>query len=276
LFVPGQFGKIAQAYWVPPPTVTTLLQTLLVFAFDFDNARVPAMLAPIFLFGALTIPLLIAFEVWRARRGLRGLPLVMACAPIVLLLAISQWRSVYITRALLPAFFWYAILLAWTLRAMPRVMGLGVAVTLGAMVVAALPAYYAYVDFPRAPFVAVAHALENQIQPGDAIVHDNKLSFFPLHYYRRALPQTFLADPPGAGSDTLAYPTQEALQLYATSLDAATRDKARVWLIIFQPAIDQASETGRAHSNVAWLDEHFRRVSVDAFADVRVYRYETR
>ena len=58
-------------------------------------------------------------------------------------------------------------------------------------------------------------------QPGDVIVHSNKLTFLPTHYYDRSLPQDFVADEPGSPSDTLAYPTQQALGLFATS-DIAT------------------------------------------------------
>jgi hypothetical protein len=69
-----------------------------------------------------------------------------------------------------------------------------------------------------------AAALREQLQPGDVILHSNKLTFFPMYYYDRTLAQAFIADPLGAGSDTLAYPTQQALQLYATDLEAATSD----------------------------------------------------
>ena len=279
--VPSQFGKIAQAYWVPPPTVVTLVQTLLVFTFDFDNAAPPRALVPFLLFGAVLPLVLIAFETARRRRMLdqaarAALTFVvtMAIVPIILLFAISQWRSVYIIRALMPAFLWFALLVGWTLVGMPRRVGGVVMLGLGALVVAVLPAYYAFADFPRAPFKEIVQELHDRAQPTDVIVHDNKLSFFPMYYYDRAFVQTFIADPPGAGSDTLAYPTQQALQLYATDLDAATLNKSRVWFLIFQPALDEAAEQGHVHANLAWMEQHFRLVSRERFNDLNVYLFE--
>jgi mannosyltransferase len=281
IFLPSQFGKIEQAYWVPPPTLTTLIQTLLVFAFDFDNASPPAALLPILLFGAVLILGLIVFEIARRARMLdqkarRGLCFVVAMAigPIAILFAISQWHSVYITRALMPAFLWCALLVGWTIARMPHPVGRVAAFAIGAIALVTLPAYYTYAGFPRSPFEQVDQALQVRVLPTDAIVHDNKLSFFPSYYYDRALPQMFIADPPGAGSDTLAYPTQQALGLYATSLDSATANKSRVWFIIFQRAIDEAQAQGQAQSNLAWMQQHFRLVSLDRFNDLDVYSFE--
>ncbi len=281
VFLPSQFGKIAQAYWVPPPTLATLVQTLFVFAFDFDNAAPPAALLPILLFGALVLPALAVFESARRARTLAKVArtnllfvAVMAVAPIAFVFAISQWRSVYITRALMPAFLWYAILVGWTLVGMPRRAGEIAALAFGALALVTLPAYYTDADFPRSPFRQVDQELKARALPTDAIVHDNKLSFFPMTYYDRALPQTFIADPPGAGSDTLAYPTQQALGLYATNLAAATANKSRVWFVIFQNAIDDAAAQGQPQQNLAWMDQYFHRVSLERYNDLDVYLFE--
>jgi uncharacterized membrane protein len=281
IFVPSQFGKIAQAYWVPPPTIVTFVQTLLVFTFDFDNAAPPRVLFPVLLFGALFVAALVAFEIARRARTLEQpsraaltFAITLAIAPIVLLFAISQWRSVYIIRALMPSFLWFAVLVGWMLAKMPRGISNVVALGLGALVIALLPAYFTYADFPRAPFKQVVQELRVRAHPTDAVVHDNKLSFFPMHYYDRTFAQAFVADPPGAGSDTLAYPTQQALQLYATDLKAATLNKSRVWFLIFQRALDEAAEQGHAHSNLVWMEQHFHPVSRERFNDLNVYLFE--
>jgi mannosyltransferase len=281
VFVPSQFGKIEQAYWVPPPTVATLIQTLLVFAFDFDNAAPPSILLPILLFGALLIPTLVVYEVVRRARRLDQVKrtrlvfiATMAVAPIALLFAISQWHSVYIIRGLMPAFLWYAIIFGWALAGMPRRAGEIAALAFGAIVLVTLPAYYAYAEFPRSPFKHADQALRARVLPDDVIVHDNKLSFFPMYYYDPPLPQTFIADPPGAGSDTLAYPTQQALGLYATNLASATKNKQRVWFVIFQDAIDQSTGQGRTQPNLAWMEQHYHQVSLERFNDLNVYLFE--
>ena len=274
ILVPSQFGKIEQAYWVPPPTVVSLVQTLLVFTFDFDNAAAPAVLVPFLLFAAILMLTLISLELARRRRE-RAAELTLAVAlaflPIILLFTISQWRPVYIIRALLPAFVWYGVLAGWMLVRAPRPIKYGAAICMSALTLAVLPAYYDYATFPRSPFKETAVTLQPRLRSGDVILHDNKLSFFPMYYYDRTLPEMFLADPPSAGSDTLAAPTQQALQLYATDFEAATAKASRVWFVIFQRALD---ESAGPHPNLMWMEQHWRRASLERFNDLNVYLFE--
>ena len=270
VIVPSQFSKISQAYWVPAPTIVTLLQSLLVFTFDFDNAVAPKILFPIMFFCALVLPALIALTARRHTSQSLMFATTLVIAPVIILFAISQWRPVYVTRALMPAFLLYVVLIGWMLIIMPRALRWGSGIALLAMVVASLPSYYGYAEFPRSPFSQAAQTLRTAIQPGDVVVHDNKLSYFPMYYYDRSLSQVFLADPAGIGSDTLALPTQQALQLFATSLDSATLGKSHVWLVIFQNAIDEAQGT---HPTVQWMDDHYRRVAIQRFNDLNVFEY---
>lgn len=275
--VPGQFGKIEQAYWVPAPTLATLVQTLLAFTFDFDNAAAPRALLPVLLFGAIILPALVAIELQKSRAPERRNALfaaAMAILPSAALYLVSQARPVYIIRALMPAFCWYVILCAWMLARAPRIVGSMIAVAVSAIVIVLLPAYYSYSEFPRSPFEQVVKYLKSQTQNGDAIVHDNKLSYFPTHLYDRTLAQSFIADPVGAASDTLALPTQQALQVYASDFENATAGKSRVWFVIFQSALDQAADENRTHPNKTWMDSHFKETLLTRFNDLNVYLYQ--
>lgn len=277
--VPSQFGKIEQAYWVPTPTLVTLFQTLLVFTFDFDNAAVPSILLPILLFGALILFVFLVLEASRRiRRDVSGVLLttIMALGPIALLFVLSQWRPVYIIRVLLPSFLWYAIWFGWMLIGMPKLPRRVFALAISAIVLALLPMHYVYAEFPRSPFKQADTVLRAQMQSGDAIVHDNKLSFFPMHYYDPTLAQSFVADPTGAGSDTLAIPTQRALGLDAMSIDGAIVGKSRVWFVIFQTALDQAAADGQAQGNVSHLDATMTRRNVIPIGDLRIFEYVAR
>lgn len=280
--VPGQLGKIGQAYWVERPGVTTLVQTLIAFAFDFENAVFPGALLPFALFGAL---LALAVVIWQyswacSRRSISSaagagasagasvsLLAALAIVPVALVFLISQWRPVYIIRGLLPASIFYAALVGWALVVMPRPARVVFGIPLGVLAAVILIAFYGYTGFPRGPFLALDAFLREQSQPGDVIVHSNKLTFFPAHIYDRALPQVFLGDPPGSGSDTLAGPTQEALGLFPTDLESATTNRSRVWLVIFSQAI---TEMKGAHPHVEWLDAHFTREKTLSFGDVEV------
>jgi hypothetical protein len=154
-----------------------------------------------------------------------------------------------------------------------------IAIVTGAGILALmiLPFYYsAWGEWRRAPFADADQFLRAQMQPGDLILHDNKLSFFSMRFYDRALPHEFLADPAGSANDTFARGSQEAMQIFPVELDAAVRGRARVWFVIFQTALDQTAEEGRAHGNLAAMDAAMRRADVAAFGDLRIYRYETR
>jgi hypothetical protein len=274
--VPGQLGKIGQAYWVARPGVTTLVQTLIAFAFDFENAVFPRALLPFALFGALLALALVAWQLARPLPRLlsdsgRGedFSLLATCAvvPVALVFIFSQWRPVYIIRGLLPASIVYAALVGWALAVMPRPARTLFGLPLAALVVAVWIAFYGYTGFPRGPYLELDAFLRAQSQPSDVIVHSNKLTFFPAYVYDRTLPQVFIGDPPGSGSDTLARPTQEALGLFPTDLETATVGKSRVWLIIFQQAV---TEAGGVHPHLTWLGARFKGEQTFRFGDVAV------
>jgi 4-amino-4-deoxy-L-arabinose transferase-like glycosyltransferase len=282
--LPSQFGKIQQAYWVQRPDLTTIVQTLLVFHFGYDNQALPGWLLPPALFLSLLIPALLALRLIRARAPRRWslayiLLLLLAISPPLIVLVLSQIRPVYIVRAFLPSALAYYALVAGVLgvRTVPRAIRWALLLSAMAIAVASLVNHYTYALFPRPRFDEAAAYLRTNYQPGDAIVHSNKLTFLPAHYYDRSLPQAFIADEPGSPSDTLAYPTQQALGLYATpDLATATKGHERVWLVIFQRAIDEYLALGYDdHPHRDWLEQHCVRASKAAFNDLDVYEYHT-
>jgi hypothetical protein len=184
------------------------------------------------LFFSLLVPAILAFELIRQRKtsltpySLLPTPysllLFLTLGPVLLTFLASQIRPVYIVRALLPSALMYYVLVAGVLVAgrAPRPVKWGLFLPSALIVAAALINHYGYAQFPRPPFDQVAAYLRVHYQPGDVIVHSNKLTFLPTHYYDRSLPQDFIADEPGSPSDTLAYPTQK--RQGAPPLDIAT------------------------------------------------------
>jgi hypothetical protein len=286
--MPSQFSKIQQAYWVEQPGVVKFIQTMLIFHFAYDNQSLPRWLLPPALFFSLLVLAVVAFELVRRRVASRpqlstptpySLLLSLTLTPILLTFLISQIRPVYIVRALLPSALMYYLLVVGALVVgfAPKPVKWGLLLPSAVIVAVSLVHHYSYVQFPRPPFdEAVAYLRENY-QLGDAIVHDNKLTFFPCHYYDRELPQAFMADPPGAGSDTLALPTQEALGLLASqTMEEATMGSPRVWFVIFQRAFTEYEGLGHPQPpRKAWLEERYRPVEMVAFSDLNIYLYET-
>jgi uncharacterized membrane protein len=294
LIVPSQFGKIQQAYWVEQPGIVQLIQTLLVFHFAYDNQSLPGWLLPPALFFSILIVAIVALELVPQHRPRHArlltpdsclptpysLLLSLTIVPVLLVFLISQWRPVYIVRALLPSALAYYGLVAAVLVAgrLPRPVKCGLLLPSVLIVCASLWNHYTYAQFPRPPFDQTAAFLRAAYQPGDVIVHSNKLTFFPTHYYDRTLPQSFIADEPGSPSDTLAYPTQQALGLLATpDIETAVQGHERVWFVIFRRAVDEYRAAGYAdHPQRSWLAQHLTLVSVTPFGDLDVYEYVLR
>jgi mannosyltransferase len=282
ILVPGQYAKVHQAYWVAKPGPSELVRTLLVFT---SNLPVPNWLLPLALFYSM---LLLALTLYPALRSVArqagsgsgwamGFVLTLFLVPILTMFTISQFKSVYIERALLASALAYYIAMAASLHKfrlrrlillsllpVPLILGIG------------LWYQYTYALFPRSPFRDANAYLRQHHQVGDAIVHDNKLSFFPSHYYDRSLAQAYVGDAPGSSTDTLALPTQEVLGLLAQpDLEHAAGNAKRVWFVVFQRALDEASELGVENEGKAWLDSRYDLTSIEAFNDLLVYLYET-
>ncbi len=276
LFLPNQVRGIQRAYWTHRPELADVLQMLVVFT---THLPLPPFEFALALFITLAIFVLAAFELVRAfRRGTPpalGLVLAFALVPPILMFVLSYgMRPIFVPRGVIASSLAYYIVLAYLVARAPRVLPIALAVLIALLT---LPSYYAaFGEWRRAPFAEADRFLRAHMQADALILHDNKLSFFSMHFYDRDLPQAFLADPPGSSNDTLARGTQEALGLFPTEFDDAMRGRARVWFVIFQTAIDEAAQEGRAHGNLSRLDATMRRGEVTAFGDVRIYRYESR
>jgi hypothetical protein len=138
-----------------------------------------------------------------------------------------------------------------------------------------LPTQYTYESFPRSPFQAAANDLAFITEEGDAIVHDNKLSYFPMRYYQPELPQDFIADQPGSHNDTFAPDSQLAMGIFPVAdLDSAVGNAKRVWFVIFQRAIDEYASTGEPnHPQLVWLLERFSIADVRTYNDLLIYEF---
>jgi mannosyltransferase len=281
LRLPEQIARVDSSYWVQTPGPAELVRTLLVFV---GGLPVPQWaLAPL-LFCAVLLLVLGGWSTLRASRrgdagaGLGRWMLYLALAPMVLLFLISYWTPVYIERALLPSGVTFVIWLAWALASggLPRLMhwtgwaAMAFAFALG------LFGFFTYRGFPYAPFAALDRDLERAYQPGDIILHSNKLTAIPAAYYDPELPHQYLADPPGSGSDTLAAATQEILGMIAEPDAAdAVGDARRVYFIIFAREEEEYQALGTdAHPALGWLEGRFRMVDAQAWNDLVVYEFD--
>jgi mannosyltransferase len=280
ILVPGQLAKVRQAYWVATPGPAELVRTLIVFTF---NLPLPPWLLPLCLFYSLLLLSLLLYRSYRkpaspqeASRWPGFLTLALSFLPPLLMFLVSQIRAIYIERAILvSAVAYYLGLSHAALRErVPRLVMVTL-IPVPVLLAGSLWYQYHYDLFPRSPFRDANAYLREHIQSDDVIVHDNKLSFFPSHYYDRSLAQAYVRDAPGSATDTLALPTQEVLGLLAQpDISQAAGDAQRVWFVVFQRALDEATELGVENESKAWLDSRYTLTSVEVFNDLLVYLYE--
>jgi uncharacterized membrane protein len=281
LYLPGQLEKVNRAFWIPTPGLGELARTLLMWAFHLPLP--PLLVAPL-AFVALTLAALTGVETvrrWRSASPLVRPRLLIAVtltlAPVGIMFLVSLVRPVYVERAVLLSAGMYYLLLVGALARIPlRPLAWALALGLWAGLGIGLIYQAGYTEFPRSPFREAAQALRAELRPGDLVLHDNKLSFFPMHYFAPDLPQAYLPDLPGTANDTLAPGSMDVLGLHPTSLEDATAAHGNVWYVVFDRALAQAAAEGTPHQYHAWLDEHLRRAGELRAADLHLFRYQPR
>ncbi len=282
--LPEQMGKLRQ-YWVDRPNVLHLWLALRSFVsvnLDFS----PVWWLPTFLLAAVLVVLLLyrARWAWRAlppgsrERTALGWTLWLALAPMrVMWVASYVWQPVFLPRALLPSALIFYVGTGWlfTRGGMPRPI---VAIVAGAWAVVAafgLVTHYTWDTFPNPPFDRAVRYLEGRVAEGDAIVHGNKITALPMVYYGRDLPQRYVRDIPGSGSDTLALPTQRALGLLADECMAEAAGGApRVWYVAFDRLEDEMAALvaddpqNEQYDSLRWLRQHYTEQEKARFNDL--------
>ena len=272
--LPGQFAKVEQSYWVTRPDLSRIFTLLLVFT---TNLPLPNNWLPIALFIALmlvVVGILQTIQMIRKDGAPEGLwTLYLSFAPPLLLFLFSQWEPVYIERALVPSGAIFMLWIAWILTdAKPPRPIQGLVFIL--LAVASIMGIYEHVTF-REPFQALDASLESRIQPGDVIVHSNKLSLLPSIYFDRSLRLLYIADAPGSPQDTLAPATQAVLGVSAKpNIQTAVGNAPRVWYIIYQTSIEEFQSSGYAtHPDLEFLNSHYDLETEEVWDELDVYLF---
>ena len=281
VLIPAQIAKVQKAWTLPPPGVVEILQAIVMFA---ASLPLPAPLLAAALLFSLQILAVLVIELRRSwkeapeqRLGITFF-LILLLLPPGLLFAVSYvMKPVFIPRAFLVSSLACDLLAGFIIaRTWRRGVGKLLAGAFLAAAVISLPSFYTYQQFPRSPYLKAAVYLQSVLQPGDRVIHETKLSYFPAHYYAPQLPQVFLADPAGSPNDTFEPASQQAMQIFPEpSLEHAVGSSQRVYFVTFSQTFREYQALGFSeHPNLAWLDDHFRRAGRQVFNDLEIYCYE--
>ena len=276
--LPAQFTKVQNSYWVERPDLSKLITLLLVYT---ANTPIPSQWIGAALSIALVIVgigLLQTVRIARRPAARDGLWLLyLSFGPVLLLFLFSQWKPVYVERALLPSAGIFCIWLAWvtTKTNLIRNAQFGLVSLVAVAAVLGIYQHLTYHDFPYGPFKELNVSLRERVVPAAVIVHSNKLSMLPSLLFDRELSQSFIGDEPGSSIDTLAAATQAVLQVRAEeSIETATKNAGQVWYIIFARSIAEYHAAGqRTHPDLEYLDSNYNLKSVENWDGLQVYFY---
>ena len=197
----------------------------------------------------------------------------MALIPPFLLFITSYIsRPVFIIRGFIPAQLVFlglaGIVTAFDWK---KKVGILIAVLVIINSIISLPMLYSFAEFPRSPFRDASAKLNQEIGNGYFVIHDNKLSYFPISYYLNSPDQVFLKDAPGSANDTLAPKSQEAMGIYPIeSIESATAGKNKVIFLIFSEAIKEYESKNLTHPIINWLKSNYLLTNQEAVGDLRI------
>lgn len=277
MLLPGQLQKIQQAFWTPRPGLVEIIQAIIMFTAALPLPRVLMLIAAVL---SLQIFVLIAIELWRYGRRSGGVLFFTGIflVPPILLFAVSYlMRPVFVTRGFLVSSLAYFGLAGFAIsRSWSRGSGKLIAAAFILAALLSLPSYYSFNSFPRSPYREAAAYLEQGNKPGTVIIHDTKLSYFPMFFYAPDLPQEFLADAPGSANDTFAPASQLAMRIFPTpSVSSAAQGKRTVFFVTYSQVFQEYQQNGVAeHPVIDWLNENFRFINRKVFNDLEIYQYE--
>ncbi len=282
--LPAQVQQLNASYWIEQPSVASLLLAVRVFfGGGLEVAPTPSLL----LFaGSLILLLLLVFqiamEVRRPRFRQERAPVLtvlwLFAAPIALMWLFSQIVPIFLNRALIASALMGYVLLAWLFvrSAMPRPLkamlsGIGIV-----LVGIGLFAQYQLNTFPYVPTRQAMATINAQAEPGDVIIHMNKLTVLPAVVYAPQLEQRFIADPQGSPQDTLDPSTQAVLGVAERGcLAAAAAGAERIWFVTLQRSEDEIAEASSPlmQETFAWLGQYYKAGEPLRFNDLNVYPY---
>lgn len=270
LQLPSQFGKLG-AYWIEQPGFAQLLLLFRTFLFgDLEPNALAQLVTLVALILILVFLIYMGLKLIRRDRGSLMFIFWLAFAPVLLMWLVSQFRPVFLNRALLPSGLMFYAALAWLFtraRLAKPIRGMLIG-ALGISFLPGLSAFYTWDTFPRGDFRGMIALINQQKQTGDQVVHANKITGLSFYYYDRALSMRYITDPVGSGSDTLALPTQETLKLFADMcIGKAVSGAPRVWYVKYEGH-------NQGEADLPWLRAHFHEANQYKFNDLTLTLFD--
>ncbi len=291
VFLPGQIDKIQTAFWTPKPGLVQIIQGVLTTLSTLPQSTLGVYVAAVFI--AIVFVILIQkIKIQVIKRVEIQFLLCLIIIPPLLLFFMSWFmRPIYVPRAfIVSGILFYAlagiVLLEPTIVSKnigdeiksPKKLDLFAKLSVFLFILIAIPAliYQAsYHSFPRSEFEKMMNTIGDKCTEYCAIVHDNKLSYFPTYVYDHQENQVFIADEVGSHNDTLALISQQAMNIYAQpDMVTAVGNNQEVRFVVFSKAIAEYKEMGiNVHPKIQWLTSHFIQNDHISIGDLEIFYF---
>ncbi len=277
IMIPGQVQKIQNAFWTPRPGIVEVIQSIMLLTFNLPEPN-----QILFFGGAILAAYIFIMVIYRVFRNLSKAPNLLLLTtisflpPFLLFLVSYLIRPVFVIRGFIPSQLAFLGLTAaitaidWKIHLGKIMAGL---VILNA--VFSYPALYSYAEFPRSPFASASLQIRDAVKDDFFIVHDNKLSFFPIHYYFPSTSQVFLKDQPGTANDTFATPSQVAMEIFPVeNIDSASNGRNKLVFVVFRETAREYEERNQPHPVISWLKSNYTLTAEKSVGDLRLLYFE--
>jgi len=270
-YLPQQIEKVQNAFWTAKPGIIDIVQGLMTL---FSFLPMPTLITG---FSLVVIFQSFIFITWNIIKTKSKLPfaifLIFLFIPTLLFVISYIVQPVFVPRIFILSSAWFFILLAhfittqWNSHIGKINLGLFIL-----MSVLSLPYYYQFNSFPRSPYKELAHFLHG-IEGDNIIVHDNKLSFFPVMFYDETDNSFYLKDRDGSPNDTLAVKSQEALGYLASGSINEFMNEENVVFITFQETINEYNEMKQENPNLSPLINKFQSYKMKEIGDLVIFEF---
>jgi hypothetical protein len=272
LYLPQQIEKVQLAFWTQTPSIIDVIQSLLtLFAF--------LPMSTLFMGVALVIivqsfALLSVFILKNKSTKYIIIAFLLVFPPTILFILSYIVKPIFVPRIFILSSVWFFILFSVFIEKNIRNYAGKINLVLFVIVsIISLPFYYQFNAFPRSSFRELANSLES-FSPEVAIIHDNKLSFFPTMFYEERDNTFYLKDPTGSPNDTLAFDSQLAMGYVASENIEQYLELDRLVFVVFQKTLDEYFQNNLDHPVVEVLRKEYKEIEDFYVGDIVVYKFE--
>jgi hypothetical protein len=272
-FLPQQINKVQQAFWTVEPGLIDIIQGLLTL---FSFLPMPIIFMGIVLIIIIQSLIITVVYLFRIKNKNYCIVFLFFIFPPILLFIMSYLiQPVFVPRIFISSAVWFFLLISsFIAESWNKGIGKLNLVLFIFISCISLPIFYKFNDFPRSPFKELSGFIQTEYNNSTPIIHDNKLSFFPVMFHSETENQYYLMDIQGSPNDTLAYKSQLALGYTAMENIEKFLNEDTLVFITFQKTLDEYQSLGVTHPILKILGERYKQeINKIVIGDLIVFSY---